>query len=247
MSEEELAGFRTTEVDFLRCFNALAGDIKTRKIDFVTNQVAKPTSLQTRKYVQSIQNFATYSRERLLKVISTVFDFTNTAYIDADDDPENTFRDISIKVMKSIKKGLTKDIHSTEIMKEYFWDSSITSGKRKGEGEQNFLLGIKIYSKILVARDGIQKTDTSFFVEHLKKYNLFDIITNGLTGHDLIRELANYSHHEKDMQSLSKKLHMSDSDGCESKYSLAEFTFGQTHRPEERRIGWRCVPKRLSD
>ena len=210
--------FTTIESHYLKAFTDLAADVKSRKIDYTENGIAKPSSAQTRKYVQSIQTFATYSRERLLNILKNIFDYSGTSYLSNENGPEfNRFRDISIKIMHSINTGENKDFNSSGIMAEFFWDSAKTSPLKEGEGKQNFIVGIQFFTQILEKKNQIFKSDLQFLLNHLEENGYYEIIVEGIGGHDLLRDLANFSHEAKDLETLSRRLHIDKIDSFMAK------------------------------
>jgi hypothetical protein len=211
-----LDDFEVLESNFLSCFRKVAVDIQKRRNSFKETKTATPSLSEVANYRKSINDYATVAREGLIKILSKIFDYDNTLDLeDLENQDEGALKKYSKmckETQKSRKKNRHGDIQTSDVMLEFFWDSSTTSSLKEGEGKENFLLALGIFFRILEYNHTISKPDLDIVSRYFDENNLWDIITNGIEGHDYIRQLANYSHENKDLDWLSNELHVDKTD-----------------------------------
>lgn len=211
--------FDVLESTFLNCFRKVAVDIQKRRNSFKETKMAIPSHSETANYRESVNGFATKAREGLIRILSEIFHWDNTSDLEdlnvQEESRLNKYRQICKKVKGSKRKSEHNkhgELQTTNVMLEFFWDSSKTSDLKEGEGRDNFLLGLDIFLKVIEYNNDISKPDVGIVSDYFDENNLWDIITNGIQGHDYIRRLANYSHENKDLDWLSNEFHIDKTD-----------------------------------
>lgn len=211
--------FDVLESNFLNCFRKVAVDIQKRRNSFKETKKAIPSHSETANYRESVNGFATKAREGLIRILSEIFHWDNTSDLEElnvqEESRLNKYQQICKKVKSSKRKteyNKHGELQTSMVMLEFFWDSSKTSDLKEGEGKDNFLLGLDIFLKVIEYNDGISKPDVGVVSDYFDENKLWDIITNGIQGHDYIRKLANYSHENKDLDWLSNELHIDKTD-----------------------------------